>query len=375
MRGGELLINLTAVEKNYRCLQAHLPEGCKIAPVIKANGYGLGAKPLADFFQTLGVQLFVVLNLEEAKEIAPKRALVLHASSVELEELIQIGAEIALSTIDQLKKFLSLRREVRIHLHLNSGMNRLGLSFDELLLAAKMLEGHPEIKVVGLMSHFAASDLPEEDDFSKRQMNHLKAAKRELLRFGIAPETLHIANSFGAIRLPSSEFNMVRIGLALYGIETEKLPLEGALTLSSTIVQIHTVEKGESVSYGRNYVAKEKERIAVIPIGYYDGVPRSFSNRGAVLISGEEAPIVGTVCMDFFLVNVTPISSAQIGSRVTLFGVDEWGNRLSPEEAARKGETIAHELIARLGPRILRRFESHECPVASTKYERNVSLL
>lgn len=345
-----LRIDVEAIRTNFKLLQQ---QQSFIAPVVKASGYGLGAKKIADILSPLGATLFVVVTLQEAKEIFPHRALVLFPREEDLGELSEIEAEIVVSSMKMLRTLCERKRAFSIHLELNSGMNRLGLTLEEINLAADMLKASPHLRLEGLMSHFTSSDIPEEDDFSKEQMTLLKEAKSLLLAKGLNPTYLHIANSFGAIRFHDPAFNLARVGLALYGALDSPLPLKHALTLESSIAAIHSLQAGESVSYGRRFVAKEPMHVAVVPLGYFDGVARSFSERGEVLIEGKRARIIGAVCMDFFMCDVTWTEKAHVGSTVTLFGKE-----FPVQEAAKKGGTIAHEFISRLGPRILRSFEN-----------------
>jgi alanine racemase/UDP-N-acetylmuramoyl-tripeptide--D-alanyl-D-alanine ligase len=258
------------------------------------------------------------------------------------------------------------KKGVKVHLHVDTGMNRLGCRIEEALALAKEIENTPYLKLEGVFTHFAASENPEEDFFTKGQINRFNEMLDELSKNGISPPYTHAANSAGAARFSLPMCNMVRIGLSLYGLSPSKaakeaLELRPALTLTSRIVGINKCKSGDSVSYGRNYrIEKENARIAVIPIGYFDGIHRSYSGKGFLMIRGKKAPIVGNICMDFMMADITHIPEAAINEPVLIFGEDEFGNSYPAEEIALLGNTIVYELIACLGPRIQRVFIHEE---------------
>lgn len=212
------------------------------------------------------------------------------------------------------------------------------------------------------MTHFACSDDPLEDPFTLKQAALLEEVIAHLEEHGIKANWQHAANSGAVLRFPYLKFNMVRIGLAVYGLypsiaTSEAQELRLAISLISRIAGINECKKGDTISYGRHYtVEKEMQKIAVIPIGYFDGLHRNYSGKGHVVIRGKKAPMIGNICMDFMMVDVTHIDSATGGDPVLIFGEDEYGDYLSPEDFAAKGNSIVHELITCLGPRIQRVF-------------------
>jgi alanine racemase/UDP-N-acetylmuramoyl-tripeptide--D-alanyl-D-alanine ligase len=189
---------------------------------------------------------------------------------------------------------------------------------------------------------------------------------RQLQQTGIDPVWKHAANSSGVMRFDFPQFNMARIGLAVYGLYSSQatrnaVELRLALSLLTRIAGINTCKTGDTISYGRSYtVQKALQRIAVLPIGYFDGLHRNYSGRGEVIIRGQRAPMVGKICMDFMMVDVTDIPNASIGDMALIFGEDEHGHYLSPEDLATRGDSITHELITCLGPRIQRIFVYEE---------------
>lgn len=212
------------------------------------------------------------------------------------------------------------------------------------------------------MTHFASADDKEEDAFTLSQSKQLEEVILELKSQGIEAKWNHASNSAAMLRFSFPQFNMARIGLAVYGLyasaKMERCKeIKHAISLISKIAGINICKKGDTISYGRSYLVTENEKkIAVLPIGYFDGLHRSYSGKSFVLIRGKKAPMVGNICMDFMMVDVTNIPFVKIGDPVLIFGDDDYGNYLSAEGLAFSGDSIVHELITCLGPRIQRVF-------------------
>jgi alanine racemase/UDP-N-acetylmuramoyl-tripeptide--D-alanyl-D-alanine ligase len=222
------------------------------------------------------------------------------------------------------------------------------------------------------MTHFPSAEDPSTDAFTLQQIACFDRVIQEIQNAGIAVPWKHAANSSASIRFSLPQYNMVRIGLAIYGLYSSEAVKQAqelllAVSLISHIVGINTCKKGETVSYGRTYtVKKEIERIATLPIGYFDGLHRNYSGKNVVMIRGKKAPMIGKICMDFMMVDVTHIPSASIGDTALIFGEDEQGQYLAPEDLAASGDSIVHELITCLGPRIPRIFIHEEAYTPST---------
>jgi alanine racemase/UDP-N-acetylmuramoyl-tripeptide--D-alanyl-D-alanine ligase len=245
-------------------------------------------------------------------------------------------------------------------------MGRFGCRPEEAFELASEICHSSSLELEGIMTHFACADDPKEDPFTQEQVEKFDRVIDTLKKQGISAKWVHAANSSGALRFHLPQYNMVRLGLAVYGLYVSEaakkaLDLRLAISLHSRIVGINICKEGETISYGRRYrVTREMQKIAVLPIGYFDGIHRNYSGKGDVLVHGQKAPMVGNICMDNLMVDVTDIPQVAVGDKVLIFGEDEFGNYLSPEELATSGDSIVHELITCLGPRIPRIFVYEE---------------
>jgi len=367
-------VNLAAIQSNLAAIQNKLPPKTRIMVMVKALAYGTSDIQMAKFLQTLNIDILGVSYVDEA--VALKKAsvtqdiFVLNANLHEIQKVILWDLEIGVSEltfIQELERQAALKEKIiKVHLHVNTGMNRFGCLQEEALSLAKAIDNSTHLKLEGIMTHFAAADNAAEDAFTETQAKIFSEVIVEIESHGIKIPFRHACNSSAAMRFSfkefNKEFNMVRIGLAVYGLypskETAKaLELKLSLSLTSRIVGINRCKAGDTISYGRSYkVEGDEKKIAVLPIGYFDGLHRNYSGKGYVVIGGKKAPMVGKICMDYMMVDITDIPNARIGDKVLIFGQDEYGNYLSPEEFAENGNSIIYELITCLGPRIQRIF-------------------
>lgn len=375
----QCFINLAAIQSNISTIRNKLGKEIRLMAMVKAFAYGMNDIRMSKFLGENGIDILGVSYIDEG--IALKRAGItqtifsLHASPFEAAKVAEWGLEVGASdkiTIDSLANAaLQHGTVIKVHLHVDTGMNRLGCRPEDALSHAECILSYPYLKLEGIMTHFASADDHTEDSFTFTQIQRFNDVIQQLEEKGIDIPWKHAANSsammrFSDMRFNPKRFNMARIGLALYGLNPsekakEALDLRPAISLKSRIAGINQCKKGDSVSYGRNYIIEQNDqRIAVIPIGYFDGIHRSYGGKGWVMIHGNLAPMVGNICMDFMMVDVTHIPKAAIGDPVLIFGADAYGNFLAPEELARKGNSIAHELITCLGPRIQRVFIHEE---------------
>lgn len=370
----QCIINLAAIADNLKTIRNKLTAGTRVMVMVKALAYGTDEVRMAKFLETCAVDILGVSYVDEG--VVLKRAgvtqsiFVINAAVYEAAKVVKWGLEIGVSdkSIIEAVAIEASRqnKKIKVHLHIDTGMGRFGCRPEMALELAKLISDCPFLELEGAMTHFACADDPNQDDFTIDQAKCLEKILQELEAHGISPRWTHAANSSGAIRFNFPQFNMVRIGLAVYGLYSspttqEALELRLALSLISRIVGINTCKRGESISYGRSYsVQRSQQQIAVLPIGYFDGLHRNYSGKGAVIIRGKKAPMVGNICMDFMMVDVTDIPNASPGDSVLIFGEDEYGHYLSPEELATRGDSIIHELITCLGPRIQRIFVHEE---------------
>lgn len=364
----QYLINLSAIDHNIDILRSHLPSSTRLMVMVKASAYGSDALIIAKFLEKCGVDILGLSYADEA--IALKKAgvtqdlFVLNAATYEASKIARWGLEVGVSDagmIDALAQ-AATKEAIKVHLHVDTGMSRFGCRPKEAVELALRIKKQPSLILHGVMTHLASADDIAADTFTMDQKAKFRQVIDLLRKQNTLPPWIHAANSAGLLRFPFPECNMARIGLAIYGLlpygtEEPSYPLRPALSLVSRIVGINSCKKGESVSYGRTYTVKEDmEKIAILPLGYYDGLHRHYSGKGSVIIRGEHAPMVGTICMDYMMVNVTHIPHAAVGDSALLFGEDEFGHTLSPTLLASQGASVLHELITCLGPRLPRVF-------------------
>lgn len=368
------IVNLAAIQDNLALIRGRLPPQTCIMVMVKALAYGTDDVRMSKFLEKNQVDVLGVSYVDEG--VTLKRAGVkqkifsINAAPYEAAKVAKWDLEVGVSCtalINALANEASLHaKKINVHLHVNTGMGRFGCRPEEALPLAKLITSNPNLELEGIMTHFACSEDPKEDHFTMQQVELFDKVISELQKAGFDPKWKHAANSSGAIRFHLPQYNMVRLGLAVYGLfaskEAEKsLDLRLAISLTSHIVGINICKKGDTISYGRRYtVQREMQKIAVLPIGYFDGLHRHYSGKTHVLIRGQKAPMVGSICMDNMMIDVTDIPNVEIGDKVLIFGEDEYGYYLSPEELAQSGGSIVHELMTCLGPRIPRIFVYEE---------------
>lgn len=337
--------------------------------MVKASAYGTDALRLSSFYSSCGIDIVGVSHLDEAINLRKNGItfplFVIHAFENEAEEIVNHDLEVGLSDMglfsSLVKQSAKEKKQVRVHLHVDTGMKRFGCLPEEALLLAKKIKDSKNLFLEGVMTHFVASETEKFDPFSNKQLKVFAKTVDELKNEHMSPRWIHTQNSGGALRFKVPSCNMVRVGVAPLGYLFP--PLQPSLTVESTIIGINECKKNESVGYNKSYIAKrDKEKIAILPIGYHDGLHLNFSGKGYSLIHGKKAPFVGKICMDFMMVNITDIPEAKIGDRVLIFGKDEKGHSLPLETFASFAKTNIREVISTLGPRIERIFkgDTHE---------------
>ena len=363
-------INLAALAHNLSRITRYLSPGCNVMAVVKANAYGHGAVETARALACQAVGLFAVSSLDEG--IALRQA-GLSASIVVLgalfeEQVSDLVAHQLTPVVSDGHILPSLAKAARshpapypIHLKVETGMGRLGFSPEELLpLLDNPLLRSP-LQVEGMMTHLADAD-GKDSTFTERQLGTFRNMVEQIRQRGFTIPLVHTANSAAIVRFPDAHFSLVRPGIMLYGYHT--LPatvpvpdLKPVLSLHTTIVQLRNIPQGGTVSYNGTFVATRPTRIAVLPIGYADGYSRQLSHRGSVLIRGRRAPIIGLVCMDMIMVDVTDITQLQVGETVTLIG-QQGGESIWADEVAGWIDTIPYEVLCGIGSRVPRLYES-----------------
>lgn len=361
-------IDLDAVCHNISEIKKLVGPDTKIMPVIKADGYGHGAVPVAKALNKIGVDGFAVAIIEEGialrKQGITKPILILgYTSEYQYASLIQHEIEqtvFSYEMAEAISKFaVTMKKDARIHIKVDTGMNRIGFKpTEESVGQVQRIQKLPNIKIQGIFTHFACAD--EEDKTSARYQKELfDQFVSKIEEKGIEIPVKHVSNSAAIMDLRECRMDMVRSGIITYGLypseEVDKsaIDLKPALSLISHVIHVKEVGPGEGVSYGSTFVTDRKTRIATIPVGYADGYPRALSSRGRVIIRGQYAPIIGRICMDQFMVDVTDIEGVSVMDRVTLVGT-EGDKNISVEEAADLAGSFNYEFVCGIGKRVPR---------------------
>ncbi len=363
-------IDLDAVLFNFAQMSENIPKGTKIMAVVKTDAYGHGAVPLAKLLESLKYLWgFATATVDEAVELRKagitKPILILGYTFPECyEEIVKYEIRQTVFALDMAqelsKEAVRQNKKVSIHIKLDTGMGRIGYQNAECAAedAAKM-KSLPMLELEGVFTHFANADTKNQE-FTLKQIEKFEKMTKAMEEAGVTFALKHCANSAGIIELSGQKFDLVRSGIISYGlwpsneVKKDVVQLKPILSLKSHVVYVKEVEPGTTVSYGSTWTAEEKRKIATIPIGYGDGYPRSLSNKGYVLIKGQKAPIVGRVCMDQLMVDVTDISEeVKVGEPVTLIGRD--GDlMITAEELGDLSGRFNYELVCDLGNRIPR---------------------
>lgn len=361
-------IDLEALAENFLSVKRFVGSDVKYMAVVKANAYGHGAVECSKRLEAEGVDWFAVALIEEAVGLRnagiSKPILCLGG--------IWPGQEASLFThsitpvifrlgqVQELDRAAAAAKKLDVHLKIDTGMGRVGLRPDELDAVIEELTNCKNIRLNGVMTHFAVADDLEQSAFTNNQIDSLNIAVGRLRKAGFSPEHIDMANSPGAIAFPRSKGTMVRLGGVLYGLGGDVLPrsiekpeLTPVMSLRTRIAQIKTVPAGETLGYGRTFITARESRIAVIPIGYNDGYRRALSNAAKAIVGGKFVDVVGRVSMDWTLIDVTEVSEAAVGDEVVMIGSDG-ENAILAEDLARICSTISYEITCGITSRVRR---------------------
>ena len=358
-----LEINLNALEHNFNYLKSKVDASVKTLAVVKAFAYGSDAVEVTKYLEKLEIDYLAVAYTHEG--VALRNAgimlpiLVLHPQPVNFKLIIERCLEPSIYSPRILKLFIAVAEEEKqkdypIHIKFNTGLNRLGFWENDVDYITDHLTKASSVKVKSIFSHLAASEDANEKEFTLNQIKSFKKSSDTLIsKLGYQP-IRHMTNTSGILNYPEAHFDMVRMGIGLYGFGNsakENKHLKPIATLKSIISQIHIIEKNESVGYNRAYISSGFEKTATIPIGHADGISRLYGNgKGHVFINGKKAPIIGNVCMDMLMVNITNINCKE-GDEVIVFG-----NEHTAEHLAENAGTISYELLTAVSQRVKRIF-------------------
>ncbi len=370
-------IDLDAFDHNLDGIEDLLRSDTSLCAVIKADGYGHGAEPLAlRMEERERVWGYAVATMEEAASLraagAGKPILLLgHLFPEDLDTLFDCDIRPSVCTVESAKELSEAAgkhdRTVPLHIKIDTGMSRVGFpcfdaTMSETVEAISEIAQMPHLTLEGIFSHFSMAD-EKDKTYADRQAERFLELTGLLAQQGVNIPVKHLANSAAIIDLPQYDLDLARAGIILYGlwpseeVNHEQIDLVPILSLTSHIVQIKDLAPGTPVSYGGTYIAGGAERIATIPVGYADGYPRSLSNKGSVLIHGKRAPIVGRICMDMFMVNIAGIEGVSCGDPVTLIGRDG-DEEITLEELASRSGRFNYEFACDIGKRVPRVYES-----------------
>ncbi len=368
-------VSLDRIEHNFKVIKNSIAAETKLCCVIKADAYGHGAKELGQLYERLGADFFAVSNLEEAIELrlggVTLPILILgYTPASYAKELSENNISQAVFSVDYARELsesaVNLGVDVRVHLKIDTGMSRIGIMCqnterDDAVSQALEIFQLPGLFPEGIFTHFAVSDEKEEGrEYTEHQLSCFKFLISELRKNGVDTDKIicHCSNSAAIMDYPEAHIDMVRAGIILYGLSPsgklkDQLDLRPAMEIKSVVAHIKEIEPGTTVSYGRTFTAERKLRIATVPIGYADGYIRNFASNAYMIVGGKKAKVVGRICMDQCMIDITEIDNVKVGDVVTVVG--KVGNvEISTDEVASWTGTINYEVVCLVGKRVPR---------------------
>ncbi len=368
-------VDAAALRHNIEAITARLAEGCRMVPVLKANAYGHGYLEVGRLVDSNDFPFIAVHNLEEAFTLRDGglRTEILIMGYVPLADLkatVAAGFNLVIYNIETLEKLTEITgsgEKARCHLKIETGTQRQGIRSEQLPQFLEMFKQHHQLELRGLCSHFANIEDTTDHSYAETQLARFNEIVEQVKQAGFEVPFIHMASSAASLLFPKTHFNLARVGISLYGLWPSKQTylsylmlgrenqiLQPVLSWKSIIAQIKDVRGGEYVGYGTTYRATADIKLAVVPIGCYDGYDRALGNRGYCLVNGVRAPIRGRVCMDMFMIDITDIPEVKLENEVVLIGLS--GDELiRAEDLAEWAGTINYEIIARIGAHLPRR--------------------
>lgn len=352
-------IDLPTLGANLQRVKAHVGEGVLVALVAKADAYGHGMIPVCRYAVNHGADWIAVATVQEGIALRDagidKTILVLSPMlEIEAEQAVFYGLDIVVervSTAEALSRAATPKRPARIHLKIDTGLSRFGVMPQEAVGAARTIASLPNVRLVGVSQHFSAS--ATDPEATKTQRDLFMSALDDFKKNGIELEVVQMANSGATLRYPETHQNLVRVGLLAYGFgeTSQMLGNSPVMTWRARVTALRTVPTGTALSYAGTFVTQRESVIATVGVGYGDGYPRHASNKAHITVRDQVVPVVGNVCMDQLLIDVTDIGGVELGETVTLIG----GKTTADQLAADCG-TITHEIVTRVMSRVARRY-------------------
>lgn len=354
-------INLSTLYNNLRIYLSKLPVSTQIMAVVKADAYGHGDQTVAKFLSDNGVRLFAVSNIDEAIHIRTAgvkgEILILGYTPIErASDLIEYDVTQTLLSEEYAEKLTRTGFPVKCQFAIDTGMRRIGLNADNPEYCERVIrEYYYKLNLIGLFTHLCVADNPDQNEFTTKQISLFEEIAARVSDLNLS---CHCMNSAGGLWHRSNSSCFARLGIILYGLKPDNLNVlpEGirpALSWKSVVSMVKSVRPGDTIGYGRSYVVDHPMIIATIPTGYADGYPRLLSNKGFVLINGKKAPVVGRICMDQMMVDVTDIPNVQYESEVIIIGESE-GEVITADDLASMIDTIGYEIVCGISKRVER---------------------
>jgi alanine racemase len=360
----KILVSKTTLLENHKILQAFHQESA-ICPVLKSNAYGHGLKLVSPIFDAMNCPFLIVDSLFEAyelKKIKVKTPILIlgYINPINLT-VKKVPFEIAIFDLSLAKILNKYQPGCRVHIFVDTGMSREGIKVNDLQKFLSVVKKLKNLKIVGLCSHFADADNKYSQEFTIRQIEQFKKALQIMADNNIFPKWRHISASSGAFKSHDKIFNMIRAGIAHYGINpldrkdkyNDKISLKPALEFYSTLAQIKSISKGSAIGYGYTFTAKKNMTLALLPAGYYEGVDRRLSNKGFVKIRENFFPIVGRVSMNMTVIDISLLKHPRIGEEVKIYSANDLDKNSFVNSAA-LAETISYELLVHLAESVKR---------------------
>lgn len=345
---------------NIKQIKGYIGDNVEIMPIIKDNAYGTYINEKIDILKKAEIKIVAVAIVDEGIKLRENgydgEIFILNQPlKQELDSIAKYDLIVGIGSIEFLKEIGKKENSYKIHIEIGTGMGRTGIHPRRILEYLEEVEKYPNIVVDGIYTHFSCSDCDEH--YTNAQINSFEKAL-EVVRDKVSTlRYIHCCNSAGIINFKKAHYNLVRPGIILHGLyPTEdlksKIKLEPTTKLKSKISFIKEVEKGTSISYGRSYITKDKTKVATVPLGYADGIRRAMSNTGKVVVNGKVVPIIGKVCMDCFMIDVTNLEDVKVGDDVYI-----WDNeKITIEDVANIYDTISYEVLVSISARVIREF-------------------
>ena len=359
-------IDLKILEENFFNLQNLVGAGVKVVPVIKANAYGHGVLEIADKLVSMRVDMLALATLSEAilvRQSGINVPILILGGCPDGQELLAVTNDImpAIFTEKSLarlsKAAIKLRKTIKYHIKIDTGLGRVGIQPDELLNFLERGQALNGVVLEGIFSHFSVADEPEQKEFTEGQLELFNQTIKKAESAGFDIKYKHIANSAGTIFHPDSWLDLVRTGISLYGVNPSSQLgtslIKPVLSLKTRVLLLKTLPKGRSIGYGRIFSTSRNTTVATIGIGYGDGVSRLLSNKGKVIIRGQYAPIIGNISMDLITIDVTGIPSVSINDEVIIIGNDG-ESKITARDIGNLIGTIPYEVLTSIGSRVER---------------------